>query len=223
MGRRESKPLKPACPETTTLRTFSSYLPALDTRPRRLSSQSSWTRQMKRFIGSASAHALCFIIAFSGSVSAKSGDAELSDHRPSLRLAKPHWPPLNEQQIKDKISGRSVIIDETYETLPGKKLPIIRIGGCPPRETFFQDGRWQIGICERAYRVYTGRWSIETLKGREWLCIEGDQHPTSCRLVWQGPTDDLIFMALGAAPTEDQLNDDFMPYRVSVSANRALE
>lgn len=143
-------------------------------------------------------------------------------HRAPLRLAQPDWKPLTAQQIRGKISDRSVVIDNTYETLPGVKLPIIMQGGCAPRETFFGDGRWQIGICQRVYRVFVGRWSIEPFRGGEWLCVESDERPKSCRFVWEGPNVDQIFMAFGTAPNESQLNDDFMPYRIGPPADRSL-
>jgi hypothetical protein len=135
-------------------------------------------------------------------------------HAPPLRLAEPKWRPLTGQEIKLLISDHTAVIDERYEPYPGVKVNVIYWGGCPPYETFFADGRWEMGMCQVAYRVYNGRWTTEAFRGRERLCVEASDRPKECRFVWQGANADQIVMPLGTPVQDNQLNRDFSPYRL---------
>jgi hypothetical protein len=177
-------------------------------------------RRIPRFSNLAAAWLTSLAMVIPSHALAEPIQAKETDRRPPLRLTEPDWKPMTGQEIREKISDHSVYIDTSYEPLPGKKLPIIMEGGCPPRETFFRDGQWQIGICQRSYRVFSGRWSIELFRGGERLCVEGESRPKSCRFVWEGASADQIFMSFGSAPADEHLNDDFMPYRDDVPGDR---
>jgi len=143
--------------------------------------------------------------------------AEHTFHALPLRLAQPPWRPLTGQQIAALISDHTVVVDTTYEPYPGAKVNVMFRGGCPPYETFFADGRWQMGMCQRAYRVYEGRWTTEAFGGGERLCVEAADRPKECRFVWQGSTVDQIVMALATRPEANDLNEDYSPYRLTKS------
>lgn len=125
-----------------------------------------------------------------------------SDHRAPLRLAQPEWKPLTAQQIREKISDRSVVIDETYETLSGVKLPIIFAGGCPPHETFFSgltrhslamaNGKsgyanvpiefsWAVGLSSRS--VAASGYVLRAMNGQSPVALCG-KGPASIRFSW---------------------------------------
>lgn len=133
---------------------------------------------------------------------------------PPLLLALPHWPPLNEKQITEAISGRIATVNYAYEPYPGVKVSIIHIGGCPPSETFFADGRWRMGVCQRAFRVYEGRWKTEAFRGGQRLCVEATDSPKSCRFVWQGSTTHELFLSPGEAENSGETGNSATPYTV---------
>lgn len=150
-------------------------------------------------------------------VRAEPANAEHTFHTLPLRLAQPQWRPLTGQQITALISDRTIVIDTTYEPYPGAKVNAMFRGGCPPYETFFADGRWQMGMCQRAYRVYEGRWITEAFRGGERLCVDAIDRPKECRFVWQGSTADQIVMALATRAEVNELNEDYSPYRLTKS------
>jgi hypothetical protein len=135
-------------------------------------------------------------------------------HGLTLRLTAPDWPPLTAEQISAIISDRTVIVENGYEPFPGTKVQYFYKGGCPPYETFYQDGRWEMGMCQRTYRVYQGRWSTEAFRGGERLCVEASDYPKQCRFVWQGSAASQIVMPLSLGRS-DEANDVYSPYRLS--------
>lgn len=162
------------------------------------------------------ASAIALFLAFDGLASAATepGQTEFVSHTLPLRLAKPRWRPLTGQEIKALISDHTAVIDERYEPYPGVKLEVSFVGGCAPSETFFADGRWQMGMCQRAYRVYNGRWTTEAFLGGERLCVEAGDRPKECRFVWQGSSADQIVMPLWTPAQDKQVNEDFNPYQL---------
>jgi hypothetical protein len=151
----------------------------------------------------------------SASVAAETLQRDAALHVLPLRLAEPQWRPLTAQEIKSRISGRTVVIDETYEPAPGVKVNVSFPGGCPPSETFFPDGRWEMGMCERLYRTFKGRWYTEAFRGGGRLCTEANDHAKECRFVWQGSTADQIIMSQPSIAGANEPTDDFNPYRVT--------
>lgn len=165
------------------------------------------------------ASAIILFLLWNGPAPARAelGVAEHTFHALPLRWARPQWRPLTGQQITALISDRTVIIDTTYEPYPGTKVNAVFWGGCPPYETFLADGRWQMGMCQRVYRVYKGRWTTEAFRGGERLCVDAIDRPKECRFVWQGSTVDQIVMALATPAEANELNEDYSPYRVTKS------
>lgn len=158
--------------------------------------------------------ALSFVCGGQMSVAAEPALTGPIFHSPPLRLAEPRWLPLTGQEIKSLISDHTIVIDEGYEPYPGTGVVVSYVGACPPYETFSADGRWQMGRCERAYRVFNGRWTTEPFRGGERLCVEASDFPKQCRFVWQGASADQIVMPRGSPAQDVQLNSDYSPYRL---------
>jgi len=106
------------------------------------------------------------------------------------------------------------VLDTEYEPYPGVRVDTYYIGGCAPTEVFSHDGRWEINECQRAVRVYRGRWTVEPFQGGYRLCVEATDFAKQCRFVWQGASADrLILSAPESFPSEDWGNA-YNPYRL---------
>lgn len=160
---------------------------------------------------------LLILLSLGGPIAAAAQSAQPDPalHALPLRLAAPQWPPLTAQQIRGLVADRMVIVEDGYEPAPGIKLRAFFVGGCPPAETFFPDGRWEMGVCERAYRVFKGFWSTEAFRGGDRLCVEANDRPKACRFVWQGAVADQIVMSQPSRAGADTSNEDYSPYRIS--------
>lgn len=158
--------------------------------------------------------ALVIAVPVDGTVPALAASPETADahHTPPLRLAEPDWRPLSGKQIEAKFADRDVIVDETYEPVPGVKIVMVYAGGCPPIETFAADGRWRMTMCSRSLRVYDGRWSIEPFRSSQQLCVSAIDFPKACRFVWRGANDDQVIMP--AIKVDDMFGDYYNLYRV---------
>jgi hypothetical protein len=131
-----------------------------------------------------------------------------------LRLVRPSWFPLTGQQIRSLFSDRILVLDEDYQPAPGVKLQIDYFGACPPTETFFADGRWQLNECQRARRLFEGHWTTDTFRGGERLCVEALDYPKQCRGVWQGSSTYQIIMAPASPDLQNDDPERFNPYRL---------
>jgi len=120
-------------------------------------------------------------------------------HGLTLRLTAPDWPPLTAEQLSALISDQTAISE------------VGLWGGCPTQETFYPDGRWEMGMCQRTYRVYQGRWRKEAFRGGERLCVEASDYPKQCRFVWQGSAASQIVMPFSLGRSDDV----FIRYRLS--------
>lgn len=130
-----------------------------------------------------------------------------------VRLAPPSRLPLTENEIRTALSGKTLLLDVTTALLPSVVLDVIVEGGCPPVERFYPDGRWEKGICARAYRVDKGRWSIKTDRFGSTLCTSIEGRNPNCRAVWgRTSTDRLILTVNGLHADGDP---EYNPYRTS--------
>lgn len=162
--------------------------------------------------------ALSMLVVGSSSVEAGSPSGDEILNVLPLRLARPQWRPLTAQEIKDRVSDQVVVVEKEYKPAPGVTINGGYVGGCPPSETFFADGRWEMGMCQRVYRTFKGRWFTEPFRGGDRLCTEADDRSKECRFVWQGSSVDQIVMSQQSLADANELCDDFNPYRVAPRA-----
>ncbi|WP_206243403.1 hypothetical protein [Novosphingobium terrae] len=144
-----------------------------------------------------------------------------SSHIPAMRLERPDWQPLTNEQVQSLFSDRKLEFDERYEPFPGAKVSVRYIGGCPPIESFFADGTWQMYFCSRGPMTFHGRWTVEPHGQIGWLCVQSAERPTDCRVVWQGSAVNEVIMQLKVPGAERIWGSDgaYNPYRL-VSAAR---
>lgn len=131
-----------------------------------------------------------------------------------IRLDQPDWRALASSEIKRLFLNRALVVQADYEPAPGISVKVRYFGGCPPREQFSADGRWVMQECQRGQRRYQGHWQTERLKDDDWLCVEADDFPKKCRLVWRGVLRDQVVMS-PISPSDDPILDGFFnPYRL---------
>ncbi len=113
-----------------------------------------------------------------------------------VRLSAPARTPLVADQIRSVLSGKTLLLDEMAELAPHVIVDVSRLGGCPPVESFYPDGKWERGICARAYRVDHGHWSIKTGQFGSEICITIEGQNADCRAVWQRSASDRLILTV---------------------------
>lgn len=113
-----------------------------------------------------------------------------------VRLSAPASTPLGADQIRSVLSGKTLLLDEMPALAPDVILDVVMLGGCPPVERFFPDGKWERGICARAYMVDHGHWSIKTGRFGSELCTTIEGQDAYCRAVWQGSSSGRLILTV---------------------------
>lgn len=170
---------------------------------------SKFPRRLVSFIG------LAIVLAASCEVDAQSTQLLASpENIPEFRLAAPQWQPLPGGHIRALFSNSSLLIDESYAPYPGMKVSVTYLGGCPPVETFFEDGRWRLDQCQRGPRTYEGNWAVESHNGRQQLCVAAADRLKECRFVWQGTSSNSVIMEVALGGDSNTLSAHYNPYRI---------
>lgn len=142
--------------------------------------------------------------------------AVVATKMPPLKLDQPDWQPMTGQQISAAFTGRVLTLDDTYRPSPMIRVKTFWRGGCPPSEQFAPNGVWTRYECQRAPKVYSGRWETERFRGGERLCVAAPDFPRLCRFVWLGASSGRIFMAADGLFWDEPMDDPrtFNPYRL---------
>ena len=134
---------------------------------------------------------------------------------PPVKLVQPRWLPLSGSELHAAMSGKRLTIDEDYEVALGVKPEVSFVGGCPPLELFYEDGRWESHFCFRGPKSYRGSWIIEQFRGGEHVCVMASDFPKSCRFVWQGKVPDRVFMPASVSSRSIEQGETFNPYSLT--------
>jgi len=119
-----------------------------------------------------------------------------------VRLALPDRPPLDDQQIRAKLAEHKLVLDDNYRPAPSIKIQTAMLGGCPPKETFFADGRWERTVCGLTYQTHFGSWTVRNSR----VCVRQENIADECRRVWSTSLPGRLILSVPVSPNE------FNPY-----------
>lgn len=121
-----------------------------------------------------------------------------------VRLDLPDRPPLNDQQIRVALAEHKLVLDSKYSPAPNINVRTTMLGGCPPIETFFGNGRWQRTVCALTHRTDYGSWAVRNSR----LCVRQENVAEECRRVWSTSSPDRLIVSVPISPNE------FNPYQL---------
>ena len=119
-----------------------------------------------------------------------------------VRLALPDRPPLNDQQIRAALAEHKLVLDSKYSPAPNVNVRTAMLGGCPPSERFFGDGRWERTVCGLTYQTNRGSWAVRGSR----LCVHQENIAEECRRVWSTSSPGRLILSVPVFPNE------FNPY-----------
>jgi hypothetical protein len=125
-----------------------------------------------------------------------------------VRLALPERAPLNDQQIRATLAEHKLVLDDQYSPAPNIKIRTAMLGGCPPKERFFGDGRWERTVCGLTYQTHRGSWSVRDSR----VCVRAENVADECRRVWRTSSPGRLILSVPISPT------DFNPYLLTALA-----
>jgi hypothetical protein len=119
-----------------------------------------------------------------------------------VRLALPDRPPLDDRQIRTTLAEHKLVLDDKYSPAPNIKIRTAMLGGCPPKESFFGDGRWERTVCGLTYQTHRGSWAVRDSR----VCVRQENVAEECRRVWSTASLGRVILSVPIAPNE------FNPY-----------